>query len=29
MPVLRDTGELRIPFGTAVIAIGAVGEFGL
>ncbi|HEY4993096.1 MAG TPA: cation:proton antiporter [Nakamurella sp.] len=28
MPVLRDAGELRTPFGTAVIAIGAVGEFG-
>ena len=28
MPVLRDAGELRTPFGTAVIALGAVGEFG-
>ena len=28
MPMLRDAGELRTPFGTAVIAIGAVGEFG-
>lgn len=28
MPILRDAGELRSPFGTAVIAIGAVGEFG-
>jgi Kef-type K+ transport system membrane component KefB len=28
MPVLRDAGELRTTFGTAVIAIGAVGEFG-
>ena len=28
MPILRDAGELRTPFGTAVIAIGAVGEFG-
>jgi Kef-type K+ transport system membrane component KefB len=28
MPVLRDAGEMRIPFGTAVIGIGAVGEFG-
>jgi len=28
MPVLRDAGELRTPFGTAIIAIGAVGEFG-
>jgi len=28
MPVLRDAGELRTRFGTAIIAIGAVGEFG-
>src|SRR6478609_10951111 len=28
MPILRDAGELRTPFGAAVIAIGAVGEFG-
>jgi len=28
MPVLRDSGDLRTPFGVAVIAIGAVGEFG-
>ncbi len=28
MPVLRDAGELRTPFGTAVIAVGAAGEFG-
>jgi Kef-type K+ transport system membrane component KefB len=28
MPVLRDAGELRSTFGTAVIALGAVGEFG-
>jgi Kef-type K+ transport system membrane component KefB len=28
MPVLRDTGDLRTPFGTAVTGIGAVGEFG-
>ncbi|WP_374010773.1 cation:proton antiporter [Leifsonia sp. LS-T14] len=28
MPVLRDAGELRTPFGRAVIAVGAVGEFG-
>ena len=27
-PVLRDAGEMRTPFGTAIIAIGAVGEFG-
>ena len=28
MPVLRDAGELQTPFGTSVLAIGAVGEFG-
>ncbi len=28
MPVLRDAGELRTPFGRAVIAVGAAGEFG-
>ena len=28
MPMLRDAGELRTRFGTAVIALGAVGEFG-
>lgn len=28
MPTLLDSGELRTPFGTSVIAIGAVGEFG-
>ncbi|MEJ3404519.1 cation:proton antiporter [Rathayibacter sp. YIM 133350] len=28
MPVLRDAGELHSPFGTAVLAVGAVGEFG-
>lgn len=28
MPMLRDAGELRTAFGTAVIALGAVGEFG-
>ncbi len=28
MPILRDAGEMRTSFGTAVIAIGAVGEFG-
>jgi len=28
MPVLRDAGEMRTPFGLAVIAVGAVGEFG-
>lgn len=28
MPVLRDAGELTTPFGRAVIAVGAAGEFG-
>ncbi|WP_431221063.1 cation:proton antiporter [Leifsonia xyli] len=28
MPVLRDAGELRTPFGRAVTTVGAVGEFG-
>ena len=28
LPMLRDAGELRTPFGRAVSAIGAVGEFG-
>lgn len=28
MPMLRDAGELRTPFGRAVTAVGAVGEFG-
>lgn len=28
MPVLRDAGELESRFGTAVLAIGAAGEFG-
>lgn len=28
MPVLRDAGEMHTTFGTAIIAIGAVGEFG-
>ncbi|MGO4594049.1 cation:proton antiporter [Leifsonia sp. 2TAF2] len=28
MPVLRDAGELRTPFGRALTAVGAVGEFG-
>jgi len=28
LPILRDAGELRTPFGRAVGAIGAVGEFG-
>jgi len=28
LPILRDAGELPTPFGKAVAAIGAVGEFG-
>lgn len=28
LPVLRDTGDLRTPFGIGVLAVGAVGEFG-
>lgn len=28
LPILRDAGELRAPFGQAVAAVGAVGEFG-
>lgn len=28
MPILRDAGELKTPFGTQLLAIGAVGEFG-
>ncbi|NII70016.1 cation:proton antiporter [Microbacterium ulmi] len=28
LPVLRDAGELRTPFGRSIGAIGAVGEFG-
>jgi Kef-type K+ transport system membrane component KefB len=28
LPVLRDAGEMKTPFGRSVIAIGAVGEFG-
>jgi Kef-type K+ transport system membrane component KefB len=28
MPMLRDAGELSTPFGRAVTAIGAAGEFG-
>ena len=28
MPILRDAGELHTRFGAAVIAVGAVGEFG-
>ncbi|MGD8166337.1 cation:proton antiporter [Herbiconiux sp. P16] len=28
MPMLRDAGELKTPFGRAVTAVGAAGEFG-
>lgn len=28
LPVLRDAGELKTPFGRAVTAVGTVGEFG-
>ena len=28
MPMLRDAGELSTPFGRAVTAVGAAGEFG-
>ena len=28
LPILRDAGELKTPFGRAMGAIGAVGEFG-
>ena len=28
IPILSDTGELRTPFGTYLLAAGAVGEFG-
>jgi Kef-type K+ transport system membrane component KefB len=28
LPVLRDAGDLRTPFGIGVLAVGAVGEFG-
>jgi Kef-type K+ transport system membrane component KefB len=28
MPILRDAGELSTPFGRAVTAVGAAGEFG-
>jgi Kef-type K+ transport system membrane component KefB len=28
LPILRDAGELKTPFGRAAGAIGAVGEFG-
>lgn len=28
LPILRDAGEMRTPFGRAIGALGAVGEFG-
>ncbi|WP_243075556.1 cation:proton antiporter [Microbacterium sp. SS28] len=28
MPILRDEGELRTPFGQTISAVGAIGEFG-
>lgn len=28
LPILRDAGEMRTPFGHSVSALGAVGEFG-
>ena len=28
IPILRDRGELRTPFGTNLLAAGAMGEFG-
>lgn len=28
LPILRDSGDLRSPFGTKLLAAGAVGEFG-
>ncbi|MFJ7272899.1 cation:proton antiporter [Kitasatospora sp. NPDC098663] len=28
LPILRDSGELPTPFGSSVMATGAVGEFG-
>lgn len=28
IPVLRDSGDLRTPFGISVVALGAIGEFG-
>ncbi len=28
LPILRDAGELKTPFGRAASAVGAVGEFG-
>lgn len=28
LPILRDAGELKTPFGRSMLAVGAVGEFG-
>ena len=28
LPILRDAGEMHTPFGRAVSAVGAIGEFG-
>ena len=28
LPIIRDAGELETPFGSVILAIGAVGEFG-
>ncbi len=28
LPILRDAGETATPFGKAVLAVGAIGEFG-
>ncbi len=28
LPILRDDGELKTPFGLSISAVGAVGEFG-
>ncbi len=28
MPILRDSGDIETPFGTLILAAGAVGEFG-
>ena len=28
LPILRDAGEMKTPFGKSVLAIGALGEFG-
>ncbi|WP_322410958.1 cation:proton antiporter [Microbacterium invictum] len=28
VPILRDSGDLRTPFGRSVMAVGTVGEFG-